>query len=58
MEFEVKIVKKFQNFFDIPYAKIDSTTTILNRGNTNPNKEGEQFSDTRDKGVKTVPVYY
>jgi hypothetical protein len=33
MEFEIKIVVKFQNFFDVPYAKIDSTTTTLKRGN-------------------------
>jgi hypothetical protein len=33
VEFEVKIVVKFQNFFDVSYAKIDSTTTTLNRGN-------------------------
>jgi hypothetical protein len=49
VEFEVKIVRKFQNFFNVPYAKIDSTTVTLNRGNTNPNKEVVSFSDTRDK---------
>jgi hypothetical protein len=48
MEFEVKIVVKFQNFFNVPYAKINSTTTTLNHGNTNLNKKSRLFSDTRD----------
>ena len=29
----------------ISYAKINSTTTILNRGNANPNKKMVSFND-------------
>jgi hypothetical protein len=47
-EFEVKTAKKLSKFFDVPYAKIDSTTTTLNRGNAILNKEVVLFSDTRD----------
>jgi hypothetical protein len=38
MEFEVKIARKLQKIFDVPYAKIDSTITTLKLGNTNPFK--------------------
>jgi hypothetical protein len=48
MEFEVKTAKKLQKFFNVPYAKIDSTTIILNRGNAILNKEVVLFSDTGD----------
>jgi hypothetical protein len=48
MEFKVKTVKKLLKFFNVPYAKIDSTTTTLNRGNAILNKEVVLFSDTRD----------
>ena len=29
MDFEVKIVMKFQKFFDVSYAKINSTTNVV-----------------------------
>jgi hypothetical protein len=51
MKFEVKRAKKFLKNFDVLYAKIDSTTTTLKRGNTILNKETGPFSDTRDKLV-------
>jgi hypothetical protein len=49
MKFKVKRAKKFLKIFDVLYAKIDSTTTTLKRGNTILNKETGPFSDTRDK---------
>jgi hypothetical protein len=55
IEFEVKTVKKLLKFFNVPYAKIDSTTTILNRGNAILNKEVVLFSDTRDIRTLLTP---
>ena len=48
VEFEMKIVREFQIFFDVPFAKIDTTTTTLNHGNAISNTEVQQFSDTGD----------
>jgi hypothetical protein len=51
MEFDAKIKKSWFWNFDVLYAKVfqfDSANTILNRGNTSPNKEGGPFSDTGD----------
>lgn len=36
-------------FLMLRFLHFDSVNTTLNRGNTNPNKEEDLFSDTRDK---------
>jgi hypothetical protein len=38
-------------FFILRFFQFDSVNTILNRGNTSPNKEGGPFSDTGDKTI-------